>query len=132
MDETLYESRESMPWYQSNDLDQDAADAEWARGEQFADAMSAAYECGYDEDEAREYARRSIYALEESDDEADRLGAEGLRSYIGQLEGLLRDLALAYGAYGEPEDERPEAANFLAAVKGVVQEWQRICPENQG
>ena len=60
MNETLYESRESMPWYQSNDLDQDAADAEWARGEQFADAMSAAYECGYDEDEARVYAQRQV------------------------------------------------------------------------
>jgi hypothetical protein len=33
-DETHYEDRESMPWYQSTDLDFDAARADWERQRQ--------------------------------------------------------------------------------------------------
>ena len=74
-DETHYESRESMPVYQSADLDFDAARAEWER--QGAGATA------------------EVERLR-SDAEADRLGTAGLQDYIRQLEGLLRDLEAAW------------------------------------
>jgi len=39
MDERMYESRDACPWYQSEDLDFDAARAEWERQQD----QSAAY-----------------------------------------------------------------------------------------
>ena len=59
--------------------------------------------------------------------EADRIGTAGMRDYIRQLEGLLRDLAAAWGRGEEPDEE-----TVMDAVEGVVTEWQRIDPESQG
>jgi len=99
----MYESRDANPYYQSADLDFDAAQAAWERQGEGATAEV-------------EHLR--------SDAEADRLGTAGLQDYIRQLEGLLRDLEAAW--------KGNELGPFLDAVEGVVQEWQRIDPERQG
>jgi len=107
----MYESRDANPFYQSADLDFDAARAEWER--------------------QGEGATAEVERLR-SDAEADRLGTAGLQDYIRRLEGLLRDLEAAWGGFCESESDRQEEAAFLDAVEGVVDEWRRIDPEGQG
>lgn len=145
MDETFYESRESMPWYQSNDLDQEAADAalEHDRGigpETEQDRIDAAI----DEAEMREQWQREQAERAEllrlraeverlrADAEADRIGTAGMRAHIRQLEGLLHDLTAAWGGGFDVGSPAMEVESFYAAVEGVVDEWRRMDPDNQG
>jgi len=64
-------------------------------------------------------------------EQTDRIGTAGMRDYIRQLEGLLRDLAAAWGGFCESQSDRQEEAAFLDAVERVADEWTRINPENQ-
>lgn len=105
----MYESRDSNPYYQGADLDFDAARAEWERQGQSTPA--------------------EVERLR-SDAEADALGTAGLREYIRQLEGLLRDLEAAWGSGWYWDDDG--CSGFLTAAEGIVEEWKRINPENQG
>ena len=108
----MYDSYDSMPWNQSEDLDFDAARAEWERQGQGNTAAEL--------DRLR------------SDAEADRIGTAGMRDYIRQLEGLLRDLAAAWGAGFDAASSRVEVGAFYDAVEAIVDEWTRVDPERQG
>lgn len=94
----MYDSHESMPWNQSNDLDFDAARAEWERqgevrfptGEELA-AMDAAA--------AREADRLSTAGQQTPTDTPAQIARAAIASYREYVE-----------RYGQSPDEATEAA----------------------